>query len=840
MANVNSSTSTTTSAYSSHGLSGLASGLDTESMVQAMLQSTQNRIDAQNQKITKLEWKQSAYRDIITQIQSFQSKYFSFASSATNLKSTTFWNNIKVASNNAAVSVLNKSATSTTNITINSIKHLATATTQYGKSNITGDIQFEIPTDIAACFGSKDTLDIQVTLDGVQKTIELSKADCTDASSLTKNLNSSLSKYFGSGVQATLNGNTITLGSSDHVVKVNANTEEAKQLLGLKTSSVSNKISMNSSLDSLALTSPLQGNLFKFEINGETFEFDGSASVGSIVAEVNKSNAGVTMTYDSLNDRFVLTASNTGANVGVDLGNGQYGIQVKDLAGNLMSSLMGAQGASSAASVEMKSQSSTLVGAETINFVEITSDKIFKMTVNGTEKTYTVSEAENQEKLIEKLNELIQADYSDISLSLNTDNKVVLTKPEDKSYEISFAEAEDESINKMLGFTETSKNYAVLTEESKLSEIYGISGYDFTINGVAGNLTADSQVKDLIAFLNTNMSSGVAEFNNGRLIVAGGTGEFKLEDTGTGDLVKNLFGTNSVSFDNTSKLGDLVPGQDAVVVINGQEVHRNSNSFELDGVQIVLNSTYNETYDSTNPTNDVAPINITSTQNTENVVTTVKEFVTAYNEMLKKVNDLISESTKESKKYPPLTEAQKKEMTEKEIELWEEKAKKGLLANDSLLTSLRTDFRSFIYSKVKDDGIALYDIGITTNTDGTLKLDENKLSTMIETNLDDIVDLFTDSEQGISIKMDNVCTKYAKQSISNPGLLVQRAGVKNSSTENQNFISKQIDDLKSLLKRLQTQYDSRRDRYWKQFSSLETLVSNSNATSSWLSSMFTY
>ncbi len=77
-----SSTSYTNAAYSTNGIAGMASGIDTESVVQSMLSNIQNKIDKQNQKKQQLEWKQEMYRTVIDDINSFQSKYFNLTSSS--------------------------------------------------------------------------------------------------------------------------------------------------------------------------------------------------------------------------------------------------------------------------------------------------------------------------------------------------------------------------------------------------------------------------------------------------------------------------------------------------------------------------------------------------------------------------------------------------------------------------------------------------------------------------------------------------------------------------------------------------------------------------------------
>lgn len=627
MAKINSNTSSTTnvSAYSSHGLSGLASGIDTESMVQAMLQTAQKRIDTQNQKITKLEWKQSAYRDFITHIQSFQSKFFSFTNPSTNIKSASFWKSCTVNSSNPAISVASSSTKGEANINVSQIKQLATASKLSGKSGVSSGINLELG-DVSEIFKDNKEVSFNVALDGVSKKITISNKDgsITDKNSFVDALNAELQNVFGSTVKASINAGTGNFElatyksngekSNNHSLVLGASSDEAKALFNTDKGEISNKISMQTTVGELLPS--LQEDTTKFTINGVEIEIGKDDTLSTLIKKVNESDANVTMTYDSIKDGFTLSANNTGAGI--------------------------------------------------------------SLTYSG--------------DVIEKL----------------------------------FGQVGDE-------------------------------GYSFT------------------------------------------------------------------------------EGQNAVLTVNGTEIERNSNTFSVDGISITLNDTYNVDGSLS------GGISITSKQDTDKIVNTIKDFVSGYNEMITKINDSINESAKEARSYPPLTEAQKKEMTEKEIELWEEKAKTGLLANDDLLSSLKNNLRSVLYTKASDDGLALYDLGIVTNVDGTLKIDdEAKLKNMVETNSEKVADLFSNAEKGLSVKIDSICDKYAKQSSGSPGLLVQKAGVKNTATESQNLISKEIRNLKDLLERLQDQYDRRKERYWKQFSSLETMISNSNATSEWLSSAFTY
>ena len=65
---------------------GINSGMDTESIVNALLQPYQNKIDVQNQKQTKLEWKQDAWKDLNTKVSSFFNNYVSKLRMSTTFK----------------------------------------------------------------------------------------------------------------------------------------------------------------------------------------------------------------------------------------------------------------------------------------------------------------------------------------------------------------------------------------------------------------------------------------------------------------------------------------------------------------------------------------------------------------------------------------------------------------------------------------------------------------------------------------------------------------------------------------------------------------------------------
>lgn len=186
---------------------------------------------------------------------------------------------------------------------------------------------------------------------------------------------------------------------------------------------------------------------------------------------------------------------------------------------------------------------------------------------------------------------------------------------------------------------------------------------------------------------------------------------------------------------NTSKIFE---GRDAEIIYNGLTMTQNSNNFHLNGMNVSLKGT--------------GTVTVNVGKDTEEAIKRIKEFVDEYNKIIDKVSGLIGE--KANRNFRPLTEEQKEAMSEKEQELWQEKAKAGLVRNDSYLTNVLSNMRTDIYKNVLDDkGNKLSSfnhitqIGITTQeykagtAGGKLQIDEKKLREKLNEDFDGVMDL---------------------------------------------------------------------------------------------------
>ncbi len=140
LSGVSSSNTMSSLMNSANMISGLASGLDTESMIENLVKSYSMKINQLNQKVTKTEWKQDAYRSIISKMVGFGNKYTSYTSS-TNLTSPSFFNSaVRVEALGAFAGKVSASGKTSSDISLDRVDQLATGAQFRTSGNmITGD-----------------------------------------------------------------------------------------------------------------------------------------------------------------------------------------------------------------------------------------------------------------------------------------------------------------------------------------------------------------------------------------------------------------------------------------------------------------------------------------------------------------------------------------------------------------------------------------------------------------------------------------------------------------------------------------------------------------------------
>ena len=383
-------------------------------------------------------------------------------------------------------------------------------------------------------------------------------------------------------------------------------------------------------------------------------------------------------------------------------------------------------------------------------------------------------------------------------------------------------------------------------------------GKTITINGETFTITEKTTINQLMKDINKSGAGVTVSYQTvGDKFTftsneKGASGSIQI--SGDAQLLNHLFGVDAADIQD---LQDGVQGQDAVVAVKYKgsddvvELIRDTNSFTVDGLSIGVKGTFGYDEDGNRIENFEDPVEINAQVDVDNIVDNIKSMVDEYNKIIELVNKELT--SKPDRDYSPLTSEQKKELSESEIETWEEKAKTGMLYGDSDLRSLSSDLRFIMSGGTME---AFRKIGITTSTlysdNGKLTVDETKLRAALETDPESVEKLFTSGKAkdekgnditGIATNLKNVMDKYVRTmgSMDTKGILIKKAGSTSSPMSlTENSIYKQLTEINKQISKLQTRLESERDRYIKQFTSLETLISQMNSQSSWLSQLGGY
>ena len=793
-------------AVSNLRLGGITSGFDTEAMVTQLLSSYQTRIDKQSQKITKLSWQQSAYQDITKKITEFKNTYFDVLKRDTYLMSPSTFNKFKAdvtATSNADTAGLTVSTTSNSSSGSYKIKlnQAAKASTAQGNSITSGNFKLDLDKALSSASGEVKT---------------------NDDGSKTWTMNFALDVQVG-GIRKTISFSADALLGADGNV---ADTDAAKSSI---IDSLNQKLQ-----ESFGYSGKTSGATGATDANGKEwflqaklgsdgkaeFQVGGNASVS--VAE-NKGNFGLAQPKEKV-------AISTGSVV-----TGVNAFQVEIGGKNV--------------SVAFNGVSSTYYDSKGQTGNEAILAEYKGLKTAAYRKSYNLAENEIvSDEQLEKFNysnEQAAKDKNAASIKEALKGVAGYTFNFDGTY-VTAADSNGNSVDfsmtsvegGTLGLTKASASNKI-SSGSTLSDLgfkpEADGTYKLNINGTEISLDKKSTISSMMSAVNKS-AAGVT------MTYSSLTNSFTLESKEFGGAGKVEVGDTSLGrslglVDDNGTVG-ASEGQNAIFEINGQEVYLNDNTYTLDGNTFTFNDnmTIGETY----------TVNIAKDSTT--VKDALKKFVESYNKLIDDVYGYIGKSPAkddDGNTYEPLTDAEKEEMSEDEITKWEEKAKQGVLYNDSTVSTVMSQMRSALYTSVTlDDGskFGIYNLGIKTSSEwsehGKLQIDENAFDKAFENNEDAIIKLFTDSDTGMMKKLNSVIDGAVKSSgaANTRGTLVRKAGKADSSVTTDSTIYKEMVKMQDRLKELQDRYDTKEEYWWKVFTNMETAMADLNSQTSYISS----
>lgn len=793
-------------AVSNLRLGGITSGFDTEAMVTQLLSSYQTRIDKQSQKITKLSWQQSAYQDITKKITEFKNTYFDVLKRDTYLMSPSTFNKFKAdvtATSNADASGLTVSTTSNSSSGSYKIKlnQAAKASTAQGNSITSGNFKLDLDKALSSASGEVKTND-----DG-SKTWTMNFALDVQVGGIRKTISFSADALLGA------DGNVADkdAAKSSIIDSLNQKLQESFGYSG-KTSGATGATDANGKEWFLQV---------KLGSDGKAeFQVGGNASVS--VAE-NKGNFGLAQPKEkvAISTGSVVTGVNA---LQVEIGGKNVSVAFNGVSSTYYDSK--GQTGNEAILAEYK-ELKTAAYRKSYNLAdnEIVSDEQLEKFTYSNEQA---AKDKNAASIKEALKGV--AGYT-----FNFDGTYV-TAADSNGNSVDFSMTSVEGGT--LGLTKASASNKI-NSGSTLSDLgfkpEADGTYKLNINGTEISLDKKSTISSMMSAVNKS-AAGVT------MTYSSLTNSFTLESKELGGAGKVEVGDTSLGrslglVDDNGTVG-ASEGQNAIFEINGQEVYLNDNTYTLDGNTFTFNDnmTIGETY----------TVNIAKDSTT--VKDALKKFVESYNKLIDDVYGYIGKSPAkddDGNTYEPLTDAEKEEMSEDEITKWEEKAKQGVLYNDSTVSTVMSQMRSALYTSVTlDDGskFGIYNLGIKTSSEwsehGKLQIDENAFDKAFENNEDAIIKLFTDSDTGMMKKLNSVIDGAVKSSgaANTRGTLVRKAGKADSSVTTDSTIYKEMVKMQDRLKELQDRYDTKEEYWWKVFTNMETAMADLNSQTSYISS----
>lgn len=301
---------------------------------------------------------------------------------------------------------------------------------------------------------------------------------------------------------------------------------------------------------------------------------------------------------------------------------------------------------------------------------------------------------------------------------------------------------------------------------------------------------------------------------------------------------KNDFTLTGADEDSTEQLEQLglistaqkQAGSDSKIVVNGATFESDSNSLTVAGITI----------DALGVTDGAMTINVST--DTDGIYDMIKSFVGDY-------NSLINEMTKgynadAAKDYEPLTDDEKSEMSDTEVEKWENKIKDSLFRRDEQLSSIISTLTNAMAQGVVIDGktyhlsdFGIDGLGITYSAeneqnayhiagdkDDKLTADKaDKLREMINTNPELVQKFFNKVASNV---YDSLHTKMTSTTLRSA-----------YTVYNDKEMNNEMKELKSKISDWETKVSKYEDSWYKKFSKMETALSKLQSQTQSLASL---
>lgn len=285
--------------------------------------------------------------------------------------------------------------------------------------------------------------------------------------------------------------------------------------------------------------------------------------------------------------------------------------------------------------------------------------------------------------------------------------------------------------------------------------------------------------------------------------------------------------------DSSGTAAVRITGQDAIIELNGATFTSNTNNFSVNGLTIQALSV--------NKAEE--PVTITTDTDVDGIYNMIKDFLKEYNEVVNYMSEKYNAAS--AKGYEPLTDDEKDAMSDKEIEKWEEKIKDSLLRKDSTISTISSEMRSNMMKSFEINGTKynLSSFGIATL--GYFEAAENERGAFHIAG--DTDDTYTSGKAdklraAIAKDPDTVIEFFSKLSNEVYGSLTKRMSSTTMRSAytlyNDKQMNKEYSSYTTKISEWEDKITKKEDFYYKKFTAMEKALAQLNSQQSSLTGFF--
>ncbi|MBR1598323.1 MAG: flagellar filament capping protein FliD [Lachnospiraceae bacterium] len=297
------------------------------------------------------------------------------------------------------------------------------------------------------------------------------------------------------------------------------------------------------------------------------------------------------------------------------------------------------------------------------------------------------------------------------------------------------------------------------------------------------------------------------------------------EDYAARNAVSNTKALAALGLDYSTDTTGKIDAKKAEIIYNGVTYTQNSNTFNINGLTIQASAK-----------GDAQEFNVEA--DVDGIYDKVKSFLKEYNSLLGEMNAYYNADS--AKGYEPLTSEEKDAMSDEEVKTYEQKIKDSLLRRDDNLSNMITNFRNAMNKTVIIDGkgYSLSSFGINTGDwgeRGLLHLDgdpddsismgnADKLKAAIASNPDAVMQTLSQIGTGLYNYMKDISSSSTNRSIFN--------------FYDDKAMDTEIRARKEDVTKMQEKMEAEEDKYYKQFSAMETAMAKLQSQQTYLAGLF--